>query len=201
MHVLARWAAFLITALLMEHHPMVNQAEWTWWQQMRISSTPRVKSSIMQRWPRQAGTNYPASYHRSIIIPRLSGSTHVCRCTCTHHHICSWSALCILPGMNKATHLYKLFFVFSSSNTITAQSYTMLRLMTENEYSPSILFKAERHISFLGNSKGLLQVRMVSHSHFPLIILQPETRFSLHGSKPSSWSSSQFSSVKQLTTT
>lgn len=63
---------------------------------------------------------------------------------------------------------------------------------------PSILFNAERHISFLGNSKGLLQVRMVSHSHFPLIMLQPEIRFSLHGSKPSSWSSSQSSSAKQL---
>lgn len=52
-------------------------------------------------------------------------------------------------------------------------------------------------MSFLGNSKGLLQVRMVLHSHLPLMILQPEMRFSLQGSKPSSWSSSQSSSAKQ----
>lgn len=127
----------------------------------------------------------------------MCADTHAC----IHHHIRTWSTLGILFEIKAITHLCKLVFAFSSSNTITAQSYVMLRLATENEYSPSILFKAERHISFLGNSKGLLQVRMVSHSHFPLIRLQPETRFSLHGSKPSSWSSSQFSSGKQLTTT
>ena len=91
--------------------------------------------------------------------------------------------------------LFKLKHHHHSGNTVLGLT------VVKNQYLPSILFKAERHISFLGNSKGLLQVRMVSHSHFPLIILQPDTRFSLQGSKPSSWSSSQFSSVKQRTTT
>lgn len=44
----------------MEHHPTVNQTEWTWRQQMLISSTPLVKSSIMHRWPRRADTEGPA---------------------------------------------------------------------------------------------------------------------------------------------
>jgi hypothetical protein len=66
------------------------------------------------------------------------------------------------------------------------ENWTSQRALEQSGFSSSILFKAERHISFLENSKGLLQVRMVSHSHFPLIILQPEIRFSLHGSKPSS---------------
>ena len=175
----------------MEHHAMVNQAEWTWWQQMPISSTPLVKSSRMQRWPRQAGINYPAHETTALPSPQPPGNTNAQ--AHTHHHISTWSTLCILFGIIKATNPCKRVF---ASIVYSARPYNC-----ENQYLPSILFKAERHISFLGNSKGLLQVRMVSHSHFPLIILQPDTRFSLQGSKPSSWSSSQFSSVKQLTTT
>lgn len=105
----------------MEYHPMVNQAEWTWWQQMLISSTPLVKSSIMQRWPRQAGTN-----HHSRTTPWLPRNTHVH--VHTHHHISIWSTLCILFGITKATNVCKLVSALSSSNTITAQSYTILRL-------------------------------------------------------------------------
>lgn len=71
-HILARWAAFLISTLLMEHHAMVNQAEWTWWRQMPISSTPLVKSSITQRWPRQAGMDRPA--HAMTALPRSTAS-------------------------------------------------------------------------------------------------------------------------------
>lgn len=97
--------------------------------------------------------------------------------------------------------LHKAVLASAGSQAITVQSRTLSRLTnglaTKNPRLPSILFRAERHMSFLGNSKGLLQVRMVSHSHFPLMILQPEMRFSLHGSKPSSWSSAQSSSVKQ----
>lgn len=126
---------------------------------------------------------------------------HVCT-QHTHHHISTQSTFCILFAVLKATNLCKCVSASSSSNTTTTRSHTVLGLtVVKNQYLPSILFKAERHISFLRNSKGLLQVRMVSHSHFPLIILQPDTRFSLQGSKPSSWSSSQFSSVKQRTAT
>lgn len=59
---------------------------------------------------------------------------------------------------------------------------------------PSIFFRAVWQASSLANSNGLLHVRTLSHSHLPSIMLQPVTKFSLHGSNPKSWSSSQFSS-------
>lgn len=44
--LLARWYALLISTLPMEHLPTANQAEWTWWQQMLVSSTPLVKAPL-----------------------------------------------------------------------------------------------------------------------------------------------------------
>lgn len=73
------------------------------------------------------------------------------------------------------------------------QGYIM-RTEIEITGVPSIFCSAVWQASWLANSNGLLHVRTLSHSHFPSMMLQPVTRFSLHGSKPKSWSSSQFSS-------
>lgn len=145
--------------------------------------------------------NVPCSYHHSITtIPRLSGYRHTRVRT---HPITSPLHQLYAPrlGWQKLPISVSLSLPFQTQILLLYRVTQCKGYKCEKSHLPSILFKAERHISFLGNSKGLLQVRMVPHSHFPLIILQPETRFSLHGSTPSSWSSSQFSSVKQLRTT
>lgn len=123
---LARWAAFLMSTLLMAHLPMVNQAEWTWWQQMLISSTPLVKSSIMQRWPRQAGTKHAAHTTTALLFHGFQETdTHVCAYIPSHQHLVHFTHL---VWDYKSSNLCKLVFAFSSSNTISAQGYTTLSL-------------------------------------------------------------------------
>lgn len=75
-------------------------------------------------------------------------------------------------------------------------SYSRSEGEKEGVRVPSIFLRAVWQASWLANSNGLLHVRTLSHSHFPSMMLQPVTRFSLHGSNPKSWSSSQFSSEK-----
>lgn len=106
-HFLARWAAFLVSTLLVEHHATVNQVERTWWRQMPISSTPLVKSSSMQRWPRQAGTNYPAHETTASPVSRPPGNTDA-HGVHTHYHMSTRSTVRVLSGIVKGTKYHSI---------------------------------------------------------------------------------------------
>ena len=98
-----------------------------------------------------------------------------------------WKQTDTNPRVHKQSLFQAFFLCLTQTNT---HSHTPTGV-------PSIFLRAVWQASWLGNSKGLLQVRMLSHSHLPSMRLQPVIRFSLQGSNPSSWSSSQFSSGEE----